>query len=270
MNLVLITEKNIKMFEGLLAESITPKADRLIFGAYDEEGYVLGTIACTYLEYEYSIDWLYVIPAARRCKVATALLECLLRAIDELGKAPVSARFEARDDNGLYEFFITRDGADVDYLCDRYYVSPKALWKSKTFLGALKRVKEDTSICFFDAPAKTRHLLLEELSDGYEIENLKEWKESAVKNLCRLTLAEGKPTGCIFVTTRNDGNLWLSYLYSTNSKDMMTLVNSAVKRMKAQCPDSTIVFDAVNDMSAKLAEDFFPNAVRVNIYEATL
>lgn len=273
MNLVLVTEKNIKLFEGLLAESIKLKKDRLIFGAYDEEGYVLGAIACTYLEYEYSIDWLYVIPEARRCKVATALLKCLLNAVNELNMAPVSARFETRQDNNLYEFFISQDDVDVDYLCDRYYVSPKDIWNSRTLSSAREKVKEDTSICFFDASAGMRRMLLEELNnlpDSYEIADYKDWEETCVRDLCRLTVADNKPTGCIFVTARNDGNLWLSYLYSTNSIDMMTLVNSVAERMKDQCPDAMLVFDAVNDMSRKLADSFFPKAVKVNVYEATV
>ena len=65
------------------------------------------------------------------------------------------------------------------------------------------------------------------------------------------------------------GNLWLSYLYSTNPKDLGAIIYSVAERAADLCPDATLIFDAVNDMSVKLAEKIFPKAVKVNIYEAT-
>lgn len=83
MNCTFITEKNIHIFEGLLPETAKPGGRRLLFGAYDSEGFALGTIAGTYLDDECSIDWLYVLPAARQCGVATALLQCLMNTADD-------------------------------------------------------------------------------------------------------------------------------------------------------------------------------------------
>ena len=39
--------------------------------------------------------------------------------------------------------------------------------------------------------------------------------------------------------------------------------------VRSLCQAEALVFDAVNDMSVKLAEKIFPKAVKVNIYEAT-
>lgn len=112
--------------------------------------------------------------------------------------------------------------------------------------------------------------ILSDLPDNYEVNDFQQWQKDCVHELCRVTATDEELTGCIFVVNRYDGNLGLSYLYSTNSKDLSALVSATAKDASELCPDASLVFDAVNEMSAKLAEKVFPKAVKVPIYEAVL
>ncbi|MBR1628075.1 MAG: GNAT family N-acetyltransferase [Lachnospiraceae bacterium] len=88
MKCILITKNNKQLFTPFLPEDVCSGGKHLVFGAYDDEGYVLGAIIGTYWEYECGINWLYVHPQARQCGVATGLLECLIAAVNASWKCP--------------------------------------------------------------------------------------------------------------------------------------------------------------------------------------
>ena len=143
MNCVLITEKNKGHFSGILPDNIRLNEGHLAFGAYDGEGYSLGTVAASYLDYECSIDWLYVIPEARRCGVATGLLECLKDAAREFWLCPITARFEAAAANHLYDCFISQE----DMVRRKVGKSVVEMLKN---CGALGSMPESSQVSLFD------------------------------------------------------------------------------------------------------------------------
>ena len=177
MKCILITKNNKQLFASLLPGDVYSQGRHLVFGAYDDEGYVLGAIVGSYLEYECSIDWLYVHSEARRCGVAAGLLECLIAAVNASWMCPVTARFEAASDNQLYEFFIAQEQMEMEYLFDRWYISPKALILSPILSKAEETARQFTALNFFECSGQRQRMILSLLSDlpnGYEVDDFKD------------------------------------------------------------------------------------------------
>ena len=106
MNHILITEENADDFSPLLPPGYSPAEDRIAIGAYNDKGYMAGTISLKQVDYEYDIDWLYVSPSFRRKGVGTGLIKEAVNMIDETGVVPFTARFEATpEDDGILWFF---------------------------------------------------------------------------------------------------------------------------------------------------------------------
>ena len=109
--------------------------------------------------------------------VAAGLLECLIAAVNASWMCPVTARFEAASDNQLYEFFIAQEQMEMEYLFDRWYISPKALILSPILSKAEETARQFTALNFFECSGQRQRMILSLLSDlpnGYEVDDFKD------------------------------------------------------------------------------------------------
>ena len=270
MNHILVSKENFDFFSHILPEEYYTEGTRITLGAYDNDGVVHGVISYVSLGYECIIDWIFVEAASRRKGVGTGLIREVLSAIKNTGICPVSARFEVRKNSGIYNFFLSFDEFDTEYLFDRYYISSRELMNSKALQ---KEVKSKLSRHeFFDQSDRARRAVmakLEDLENGFDIEDPEKWEESCVPELCLFSGAEDDPQTVIFIQKRDDGDLELSYLFSTNPMEMISLMGDLRKMIVSKYPNSDLVFDAVNPTSDGIARKLFPGAIPINIYSAS-
>ena len=66
----------------------------------------------------------------------------------------------------------------------------------------------------------------------------------------------------------SDGNLELSYLYGKDPVGLLELISMSITDMIKLYPNASLVFDAINGESLKIAEYLFPDSKSVHIYEA--
>ena len=270
MNHIIISKENIRFFSELVPEDFYTDGDRITIGTYDDYGNSHGVISYLSLGFECVLDWIFVKPTSRRTGIGTGLVKEMLSAIVHTGICPLSARFEADRNNGLFEFFISQDEFETDYLFDRFYVKPNDLLNSPSLA---KEIQSNlTRYQFFEQSAKVQNTILmklRELENGFEIEDPLTWEDSCVPEFCLFSGAEDDPEVVIFVQKRDDGNLELSYLFSTNPKEMISVMTYLRRRILRVYPKSDLVFDAVNATSDGIARKLFPLTEPVNIYEAS-
>lgn len=271
MNFIVLNHDNFEFFENVILDSFLTGGNRIALGAYEEDGTVLGAVSYALTGYEYYIDWLYVDPDYRRQKVATALLDEIFKSIESTMEIyPVSARFEKDDEySGLYEFFESYPGFDVEYSHPKYHISAKDINSSTTL--KLKVNKKLQTVNFFDEPvSKQKYIMsLVEKSGVYQVEDFDAWSSSCEKSLCRATLSGNNLLDIIIIQHKKDGNLHLAFLYSKYPEGLLELLTGVAKDIATDYTDAELDFEAVTDESVLLAKRLFPEAVETPVYEAT-
>ncbi len=270
MNYVLITSKNIEDFRKILPMDLSLEKNRLTIGAYRDDGEICGAISYSLVDYRYDVDWLYVAPAARRQGVATALMAQVFDFIrTTLEVYPLVSRFEvSEEDTSLHGFFLSLENFDTAFSHQRCYLRPEELIGSPE-LG--REIMEDfTEEPFFSLSGDRQKDVLDMITSRiYITENLDEWKEKCIPELCRAAFIGDEFMGAVFFCRRADGNVELSCLYSRNPVIMKKLIYDSAKKLKQAYPDSWLIVDVIGDRAGLISHNLFPKARYVDIYEAS-
>ena len=269
--LVHLTPENSKDFESVIPSQVLIPGEIFAIGAYDTSGEVCGAICAKYQDFEYQIDWLYVSPSYRRRGVASMLLNEFESFMNLTGEIyPVTGLFEAPyDDLSLYGFFLSKEKFDISYSHQRYYVSFNEIFNNKRLKTEIEIDIEEKE--FFSLPMKIREEILSEIcADGqYAITDKELWAERCEKKLCRVATLEGEMCAAIFIADREDIDLELSYLYSTNVWATKKLLCSVAGIINKDYKGSGIIFDVINKESEIMAKKLFPTAKKVFVYEVS-
>ena len=267
---VYINENNRIYFDRVFPKEIELAPFRVAVGVIDEERRVLGAISYILLNYEYSLDWIFVEPSVRRQGLGTQLVHETFRAMMHTGDLfPLSAQFEYTDENDeLHTFFLSIRHVITTYSHERYYVTKDDIRGS---VGLRRTQNSDVvSEYFFDKPEAEQKKVLSMLAreQTYEVADYERWKSSCVPELCKCVYVKNNLVDLIFMQKTADGNLELSYLYGKYPKGLFELLSETVKELEARYPDTRLTFDALSEDSVKLAEHLFPRAKKAHIYEA--
>ncbi len=269
MEYVWIDEENIESFTSVLPKELTYAQNHICVGIVDEEDYVCGAICYRYTLYQYDVLWLYVAKDRRRQGYGSKLMDIIFRVVGRSGDIyPISARFEAGDDDLLYSFFIGYGKMDVYYSHDRYILSPKDVYQALFPNEAANQTMEQKQ--FFSLPVGIQKNILQRLrdqecfaADGYE-----DWKEEAVPELCRCIISNEDLKDLVFVHSRANGDLELSYIYSKNPRGLAEILFSIAGDIEEKFPKAQVYFDAVTEEAQMLARNVFPKLNVVPVYEA--
>ena len=98
---------------------------------------------------------------------------------------------------------------------------------------------------------------------GYE-----DWKEEAVPELCRCIISNEDLKDLVFVHSRANGDLELSYIYSKNPRGLAEILFSIAGDIEEKFPKAQVYFDAVTEEAQMLARNVFPKLNVVPVYEA--
>ena len=267
---VYINENNRIYFDRVFPKEIDLAPFRVAVGVIDEERRVLGAISYILLNYEYSLDWIFVEPSVRRQGLGTQLVHETFRAMMHTGDLfPLSAQFEYTDENDeLHTFFLSIRHMITTYSHERYYVTKDDIRGS---VGLRRTQNSDVvSEYFFDKPEAEQKKVLSMLAreQTYEVADYERWKSSCVPELCKCVYVKNNLVDLIFMQKTADGNLELSYLYGKYPKGLFELLSETVKELEDRYPDTRLTFDALSEDSVKLAEHLFPRAKKAHIYEA--
>ena len=147
MNYVWIDEENADSFLSVLPRDLILADSHICVGITDDDDDVCGAICYRYTLYQYDILWLYVAKERRRQGYGTALMDIVFRVVGRSGDIyPISAYFEAEDDESLYPFFIGYGKMDVSYSHDRYILSPKDIYRALIPPKAAEQTKSGVHI----------------------------------------------------------------------------------------------------------------------------
>lgn len=269
-NFLLINKENRGNFTSVFPDTIELTGNRIAIVAYNEEGYVLGSVSCVMVGFQYDIDWIYIHPKIRRKGVGISLLDRVVRAIMDTGEIfPITARFEfSEDDKEMHTFFLSCNYMITNYSHERYYVTAEDIKGS----SALHRAgnTETTSELFFDKPLEEQKKILAKLSyeETYDVDDYDRWKETCVPELCRCVYVKNNLVDLIFMQKLPDGNLELAYLYGKYPRGLFELLSATVSEMERLYPEANLTFEAMNEDSEMLAKHLFPKAKTVHIYES--
>lgn len=270
MKIVLINKANYEDFKIVLPLRKLPEKNRYTLGAYNDEGVVAGAISFYLAKDRYEIDWLYVAPSMRRRGAATILLNQIYLFIRDTGEIyPIHAQYEVTEKElSLYGFFLSRTEMDTSFSHDRYYVSPQKLRAVFGHKVSLENGIEDRN--FFSLQSGMQNMIISEMAseNGYLIQDRNSWKGECVPELCRVLCKHEKFFSAVFIMTREDGDLELSYLYSKNPESTNAIVSRVGADLITKYPKSKLVFDAVGVGSKPMAKKLFPDAIKVCIYES--
>ena len=187
-NYIRITKSNYEDFKEILPPAITVSPERVILGCYDDDGSVLGTMSFTMTEYEYEIDWLYVVPENRRQGTASGLMKLFFDFWKKTGEIyPVRALFEVTEtDASLYWFFLSVEEMDVSFSHNRYRIDHEEIAGMKDLSHDRDNVFDEQY--FFELDKKEQDAVLDEIAkDGiYVIENREDWENECILDLCRV------------------------------------------------------------------------------------
>ncbi len=271
MNHILITKENYNDFKDLLPSNLSG-GDRITIGAYDDEGFVCGTVSVVRVDDAYELDWIYVAEARRRQGVGNGLISELVKMTNSIDGLPLRANFEAGDDDGLYMFFraFDRDGLEFDmsYLYDRYYIKPEEM--DEVIKTQFSKGEPEGAEEFFRRPDHDQRALLEQFEELFSVDNLEIWRSTCVPELCRVAFMDEKLAALILVSKRTDGNLELSFLYGANHQMLFMLLKYCITEARKLSPDAGLVFDTVSEESEKMAKKLFPKAEPIQIFEAEM
>lgn len=272
MRVIVIDDDKREDFSGVLPADAVFGRQCILLGAVDNNGRAQGALAVSEDPEQYTIEWLFVDPKARRQKAGTTLIEGLDRMADTVGIKPVRAVFEPDDEGTLFAFFDSFDrpglSFDTSFSHNRYRILAKDFFDTprlkKNYQSKVKP-KE-----FFSLSEAQQRSMLGEVSDQYAVSDRKEWERTCEKQLC-LAVLSGDDPQAFLIAQRQGGNvIELSFLYSNNPKALYVLLQETAILLKENYNKSTIVFDAVFPKSEVMARQFFENAAVSDIYEAEL
>ncbi len=268
---LLLKGQNREEFESVFPKEIREGENRISIGAYREDGAVLGAFSAFLDGDEICIDWLYVDPTVRRQGVATALMDFFRRFIAEtLEVCPIVARFPLREgDLSLHRFFLSLPDSEVSFSHDRIIISPPRL------RAVARRVPPGSETVevrdFFDQSEEARKTALEAGREELEL-RVEDWDlflESCVPELCKCIYQEKVLTNLILIR-KEEGDLEIAWLYSTDQEGLYTLFKSCAKVVQERFPEASLIFEAMNESVAQLGAFLFPRAEKVPVYEAEL
>ena len=269
-NCVLIEEDMRDDFEDVFPMELDLSMTRVAVGAVDERDYILGAVSYQVVNYEYHIDWLYVEPEYRRRGIGTFLIDQVLRAVMQTGEIlPVTARFELSDENmDLYNFFLSSQNMDLSYSHERYYVSFENLRSSEILHRSINSKLKMVS--FFNKPLIEQKKILNMLSkeETYTVTDYDAWKKECVPELCQCVYVNNNLVDLIFMKELPDGNLELSFLYGKYPRGLMELLYDIISKIEMNYPGAFLTFEAISEEARNLAQNLFPSARTVPVYEA--
>ncbi len=285
MNYIRIDETNTDGFAELLPPLPQPAKNRVSLGAYDDAGNLCGTASLQLLDHSYELDWLYVLPARRREGIGTGLLEQLCIFMDATARYPLTASFAvdtAGENDGtkpgqdLHAFFQSLRQQrflnmgfcfDVSFDHTRFLIAPKDLSDAPAIQG--RGLEHAVQKYFFEQSPMVQRNLLSAIGSWYAFDDIEQWKEACIPSLCQVRLdRHGKPVCVIFIQRAGGDDLELSFLYSRHPGELLRLLRIVTARIEQEYPSATLRFDAVTDISERLARKIFPHAATLQIYEA--
>lgn len=267
---VMVNLENYQAFQGVLPPDLISGKERVAVGSCDGEGAVLGAVSLTLIDYQYTIDWIYVNEQARRRGVGSALMSRVFSVITGTGEVfPVSVFFPASPQREeLYWFFKSIPGMTVSYSHQRTQIMPEAIRSSKALHRKIKERKNWQNL--FALPASLQKQVMSEMNrlGQYVVSDYDEWKALMIPELCRCAFTGDSVSGILLVSSFSKEFLRLSYLYSTNVATLAEGLLQAVKIMEHSFPEKGLVFEALTEESQKLTDKLFPEAEQTDIYEA--
>ncbi len=267
---ILLKGETRKDFESVFPFVFKDTDNRISLGAYREDGAILGALSFTLADNQYTIDWLYVIPEARRQGIATGLVTEFQEFMIHTGERyPVNARFPVTDEDvSVHRFFLSLSGADVAYSHERFFVTPENIRKAAPLHRNTADVAQTEK--FFENREDWQKKTLRSLERiyGYTVTDYDTWKEDCVPELCLCLSVKSNLLCGIFVQRAAEHMLELSWLYGKYPQGLFQLLEKAAQEAESLYPEDTLTFEAVNEKSENLAKRLFPNARSVSIYEA--
>ncbi len=275
MKTVYIDEERRADFGCVLPKEMTFGSQCILLGAVDEEGRAAGALAVSEDPEQYSIEWIYVDPKARRQGVGAHLMAELDKMINTVGIKPLRCTFAADEEGALFAFFHSFDrpgfSFEITFSHNRYKVPAKDFMNSPRLeeeYGLEFDLKE-----FFTLSKEIQKELLRLVSDRYVIADLEEWEAACEKPLCVVAVKKGAPKAFLIVQKQGGRVLELSFLYSSDPKAVYYLLQTVAMIMQEEDDkygESEIVFDTPFPESEVMARKFFENANVSHIYEAEL
>ncbi len=270
MDHILITKQNIHEFGKYLPLNMAPGEDRIIIGAYDDDGVICGVISYAVMAYEYEVDWLYVTPNMRRRGVARGLMDELFRFIKSTGEVlPINIEFEVSEkDMDLFYFFMSIDEMNVSYSHERFYVSSRNISDSQILSKEVMLEFETTPFC--SLPRSEQEELLKETDrvHPFVIEDYDMWINNCIRELCNVYYSNGKAVGFILFQNRTDVNIECSYIFSKTPMLTKKMIVDSASVVKKSYQKSGVVFDTVDDVMEHMCRRIFPEAKIKHIYAA--
>ena len=267
---VLIEENMRDDFESVFPSELNLSDTRVAVAAVDDEDFILGAISYEVVNYEYHIDWLFVEPSYRRMGIGTFLIDQVLRAVMQTGeRLPVTARFELEEDNEeLYFFFLSNPNMTLSYSHERYYVNNESIRSSSILHRAINTTVK--RVPFFKKTINEQKSILHMLSqkETYTVTDYDRWKEGCVHELCQCVYVNNNLVDLIFMKKLPGGNLELSYLYGKYPRGLMELLSDIVSKIETLYPQASLTFEAISEEAQNLADNLFPKAKAVHVYEA--
>ena len=269
MNYIRVNNDNKDEFKSVLPEYISDGGE-ISLAAYEDDGTVCGAVSVSYGGNQYDVDWLYVAPERRLKKIGTGLITEIKRLVSAVGVCPIVARIDTSVDSGLYEFFLSISNPDL--LVDINYSHDRYLFKAEDFLDS-PAMKEKADMpyvptYFSDMKPRSQSYMMHEAVEFLTITDPMRFEERLEKKLCFAVEENGVILSFMLVQKDAAGDLELSFLYSDNSKALLSIMKAAHREVRKNYKDKFIYFDAVTEESAALAKRFLPETDVRQIYEA--
>lgn len=267
---ILLTKELRKEFSSVCPLVFKDQDTRISIGAYQPDGGILGAMSFVLVDNQYDVEWLYVIPEARRKRVASGLIMELQKFMSYTGERyPVNARFPVtEEDVSLHRFFLSLPGVEVSYSHERFFVTSEDVKRSKPIhRGTPGNAKLEK---FFDAREDYQKRMLNSLmrTYGYAIVDYEDFKEDCVPELCLYLNLQNNPVCGIFVQRSAEHEMELSWLYGKYPPGLFQILEKAAQEAERLFPKDGLTFEAINEKSEQLAERLFPGARSIQIYEA--
>lgn len=251
MELTRIEKENEAGFLHLGPESIITDDDMLRIGVIDDDGAAVSVCVAGMTGNLMYIKWLYTAPENRGLGGATILLRKLAEYAKALKADGIVINFEEKD-QGLDLFLMERGflvGADPGY----YRIPVTELAYGRNMERLLAHRREENRVLCLAAPGLRK--AFKELIESQDLDPSLFYGISP--QLCAISVGEDKsPSGGIFISQLEDGDLYINYLLSDESvQTICDLVGFVYDRlMEMNMIRCNVIFTERSGKAVALAE----------------
>ena len=251
MKITRITGNNAEFFEGLAPAAIMQDEDLLLLGAISDEDTAVACMAVGIDEGVCHIDWLYTDPSAREQGAACALLDTLYELLSELNVVCIEAEF-MDDDEEIEDFLMDHNfltGAD-----NTVYSVPISDLIYSPAMEEIAETHHKTGNALPVTDNKNAAKLMEYIGS-------KELDVSFIKGaspkysfICMDDSGEAK--GCLISRELEDGDIEISYLLSSGSRDLVIDIFTELYKtlISENREDNNLIFTDENGAMIRFVE----------------